>query len=83
MINSDILQRLTQEISGRLNAAGQTTPGSTALKSLVQEAVSKLDLVTREDYERLLQIHQRTRQRVDELAKRVEELENKAASDKN
>lgn len=75
MVNSEAIQRLTQELSSRLSSARQAATSSSAMKSLVQEAVAKLDLVTREDYDRLLQIHQRTRQKVDELARRVDELE--------
>jgi len=75
MVNSETIQRLTEELSSRLSSARQTATNSTAVKSLVQEAVAKLDLVTREDYDRLLQIHQRTRQKVDELSRRLDELE--------
>jgi|GEM_PF-1454507 len=75
MMNSEAVQRLTQEITSRLGAARQTAAQSSTVKSLVQEAVAQLDLVTREDYDRLLQIHQRTRQKVDELSHRVDELE--------
>jgi|AntRauTorckE6833_2_1112554.scaffolds.fasta_scaffold04293_6 BMFP domain-containing protein YqiC len=75
MVNSEAVQRLTQELSSRLSSVRQTATSSSALKSLVQEAVAKLDLVTREDYDRLLQIHQRTRQKVDELSQRLDELE--------
>lgn len=75
MVNSEAIQRLTQELTSRLSSARQTATNSTAVKSLVQEAVAKLDLVSREDYDRLLQIHQRTRQKVDELSRRVDKLE--------
>ncbi|MDR9468082.1 accessory factor UbiK family protein [Marinospirillum sp.] len=75
MVNSEAVQRLTQELSSRLSSVRQSATNSSAVKSLVQEAVAKLDLVTREDYDRLLQIHQRTRQKVDELARRLDELE--------
>ncbi|WP_114416748.1 accessory factor UbiK family protein [Marinospirillum perlucidum] len=77
MATSDAIHRLTQELTDRLSAARENATPTQPLKKLVQEAVSKLDLVTRDDYERLLQIHQRTRQKVDELAKRVDELERK------
>lgn len=75
MMNTEAVQRLTQEITSRLNSTRLSLGQSSAVKSLVQEAVSQLDLVTREDYDRLLQIHQRTRQKVDELAQRVDQLE--------
>jgi BMFP domain-containing protein YqiC len=80
MIKPQILQQLADEIAAKLSSGSQTASGNTALKSLVQEAVSRLDLVTRQDYERLLEIHQRTRQRVDELNHRMIELENSSKS---
>lgn len=76
MIKPQILQQLADEISVKISSRDPSSAGNTALKSLVQEAITKLDLVTRQDYERLLEIHQRTRQRVDELNRRLTELEN-------
>lgn len=80
MFKSENLQRITEEITAKLGGFGQPLPTGQALKSLVQEAIAKLDLVTGEDYQRLLQIHQRTRQKVDQLSSRVEELEAKLKS---
>ena len=77
MIKSEHLQKITEEITAKLSHFNQPLPTGQALKSLIKEAVAKLDLVSREDYERLLQIHQRTRQKVDELSSRVAELEAK------
>jgi BMFP domain-containing protein YqiC len=74
MINSEQLQKISEDLSGRLAGLPQP-PGASLLKGMVREAVARLDLVTREDYERLLEIHQRTRQKLDELARRVEALE--------
>lgn len=77
MLNPEYLQKISDEVSAKLSGIKQPLASSQALKSLVKEAVAKLDLVSREDYERLLQIHQRTRQRVDELNSRVADLEAK------
>ncbi|GLR64886.1 accessory factor UbiK family protein [Marinospirillum insulare] len=77
MLNPEYLQKISDEVSAKLGGIKQPLASSQALKSLVKEAVAKLDLVSREDYERLLQIHQRTRQRVDELNSRVADLEAK------
>lgn len=75
MLKPEKLQQLSDDIAEKLSGMRQPPAASAALKSLVQEAVARLDLVTREDYERLLEIHQRTRQRVDELNRRLTELE--------
>lgn len=80
MIKPQILQQLADEIASKLSSGNQPTSGNAALKSLVQEAVTRLDLVTRQDYDRLLEIHQRTRQRVDELNRRLMALENSSNS---
>lgn len=77
MLKPEYLQKISDEIATKLGGFNQPMPSSQALKSLVKETAAKLDLVSREDYERLLQIHQRTRQKVDELSSRVKELEAK------
>lgn len=77
MLKPEHLQKITSEITTKLGSLNQPLPTSQALKNLVNEIVTKLDLVSREDYERLLQIHQRTRQKVDQLSSRVETLEAK------
>lgn len=77
MLKPEHLQRITEEITAKFGNFNQPLPTNQLLKSIVKEAVAKLDLVSREDYERLLQIHQRTRQKVDNLNSRVEELEAK------
>ncbi|SFX38991.1 accessory factor UbiK family protein [Marinospirillum alkaliphilum] len=81
MINAEQLQKISEDLSGRLSAMPQP-PGASLLKGMVREAVAKLDLITRDDYERLLEIHQRTRQKLDELARRVEALERGPGSQK-
>ena len=80
MLRPEHLQKITEEITAKLNGFNQPLPTNSALKSLVKEAIAKLDLVSREDYDRLLQIHQRSRQKVDELSSRVEQLEAKLTS---
>ena len=77
MINNEAMNRLADELSRRLADVKQVALPSAALKNLVRESLSRLEVVSQADYERLLQIHQRTRLRVDELAKRVEQLEQK------
>lgn len=80
MLKPEYLKQITEDITAKLGSFNQPLPAGQALKSLIKESVAKLDLVSREDYERLLQIHQRTRQKVDELSSRVDELEAKLNS---
>ena len=77
MLKPEHLQKISDELTVKLSGFNQPLASGQVLKSLVKEAVAKLDLVSREDYDRLLQIHQRTRQKVDELSSRVTELETK------
>ncbi|NLW04144.1 MAG: accessory factor UbiK family protein [Pseudomonadaceae bacterium] len=77
MLRPEHLQRITEEITAKLGDFNQPLPTSQTLKNLVNEVATRLDLVSREDYERLLQIHQRTRQKVDQLSGRLEALEAK------
>ena len=77
MMNVEAVNRFAEELNSRLAGITQAPLPSATLKSLIQESLARLDVVSRSDYERLLQIHQRTRSRVDELTKRVEALEKK------
>lgn len=77
MLKPEHLQKISDELTVKLSGFNQPLASGQVLKSLVKEAVAKLDLVSREDYDRLLQIHQRTRQKVDELNSRVADLEAK------
>lgn len=80
MLRSEHLQRITEEITAKLGDFNQPLPTSQTLKNLVNEVATRLDLVSREEYERLLQIHQRTRQKVDQLNSRLDALEAKLGS---
>lgn len=75
MLKPELLQKITEDITTKLGNFNQPLPSNQQLKKLVNEVAAKLDLVSREDYERLLQIHQRTRQKVDQLNTRVDALE--------
>lgn len=77
MLKPEHLKKITDDLTTKLGRLNQPLPTNQALKSLIKESAAKLDLVSREDYERLLQIHQRTRQKVDELSSRIETLEAK------
>lgn len=80
MLRPEHLQRITEEITAKLGDFNQPLPTSQTLKNLVNEVATRLDLVSREEYERLLQIYQRTRQKVDQLNSRLDALEAKLGS---
>lgn len=84
MKDHPVLQAMIEEMTQRLSAAMEPKserPLDPALiQQLLQQAAAKLDLVTQEDYQRLLAIHQRSRQKMDQLAARVAQLEAQVGS---
>ena len=74
---------LIDELAKRLSAA--LPPGANVLKedmeknmrSVLHAAFSKMDLVTREEFEVQAQVLQRSRAKLDALEKQVAELESK------
>jgi BMFP domain-containing protein YqiC len=50
------------------------------MKAMLSQGFSKLDLVTREEFDTQAQVLARTRARLEELEKRVAELEQKLAA---
>jgi BMFP domain-containing protein YqiC len=79
MMNSKVIDELTKRLSGVL------PPGANVLKedmeknvrSVLHAAFSKMDLVTREEFEVQAQVLQRSRAKLDALEKQVAELEAK------
>lgn len=63
------------------NATGALPDISTQIKTIIKdrvnEMISELDLVTREDFERIEMIALRARERQEQLEKRVAQLEKK------
>ena len=66
---SKLKESLPDEI-GNLKQAGESK-----LKLVLEGALQRLDVVSREEYDIQTQVLQRTRQRVEELEKRISELE--------
>lgn len=77
MMNNKVIDELTKRLSGVL------PPGASVLKedmeknirSVLHAAFSKMDLVTREEFEVQAQVLQRSRAKLDALEKQVAELE--------
>lgn len=78
-MNSKVIEELSKRLSGAL------PPGANVLKedmeknfrSVLHSAFSKLDLVTREEFEVQAQVLQRSRAKLEALEKQVAELEAK------
>lgn len=77
MINAKVIDELTKRLSNAL------PPGANVLKedmeknvrSVLHAAFSKMDLVTREEFEVQAQVLQRSRTKLEALEKKVSELE--------
>lgn len=78
-MNSSVIDELTKRLSGAL------PPGASVLKedmeknirSVLHAAFSKMDLVTREEFEVQAQVLQRSRQKLEALEKQLAELESR------
>jgi ubiquinone biosynthesis accessory factor UbiK len=76
MINKQILDDIAEQISRKLpqlNALGQDV--SNNVKALVQQNLSKLDLVTREEFDAQQRALQRAEEKITELEALLTELE--------
>ena len=75
-MNEKFIEGISQQFSSIVNnlRKGTEMPGQEQLKSLLQNALSKLDLVTREEFDAQSAVLQRTRQKVDALEEKLEHL---------
>ena len=78
MLKPELISEFTRQMSEKLNG-GQGLPGEVELKRQVQlvaeNAFSKLNLVTREEFDIQTEVLMRTRSKVDELEKQVQQME--------
>ncbi len=75
-MNEKFIEGLSQQFSSIVNnlPKGAEMPGQEQLKSLLQNALSKLDLVTRDEFDAQSAVLQRTRQKVDALEEKLTHL---------
>lgn len=71
----DIAQKLSDAVPERLKTAKDEM--GKQFKQVLQTQLGKLDLVSREEFDTQTQVLLRTRQKLDELEKKLAELENK------
>jgi BMFP domain-containing protein YqiC len=82
MLNAQFLDDLSQKIR---EVAG-STPASDLnrnIRALLQSTFTKLELVTREEFDVQMEVLQRTRRKVEQLESRVAELEARLNQDKS
>lgn len=70
----EIARKLASQLTEKLASAPQASEPA-LIKALLQEALTKLNLVSYSDYERLLEIHQQTRAKLTELETKLAKLE--------
>ncbi|KUY77654.1 phosphoheptose isomerase [Burkholderia cepacia] len=76
---SDVFNDLQSRVSDLLkNSPAKDVERN--VKAMLSQGFSKLDLVTREEFDTQAQVLARTRMRLEELEKRVAELEQKLAA---
>ena len=79
MMNSKTLD----ELAARIGKAFEASPAKDIeknVKAMLQSGLSRLDLVTRQDFEVQAEVLRKTREKVERLEARVAELEARVAS---
>ncbi len=73
----DTAQRLLEELQSQFSQTDQLIP-KRELHLMLQSALARLDLVTREEFDAQTEVLQRTRQKLETLKQALAELESKA-----
>ena len=73
----DTAQRLLEELQSQFSQTDQLIP-KRELHLMLQSALARLDLVTREEFDAQTEVLQRTRQKLEALEQALAELESKA-----
>ncbi len=83
MIASKLFEGLTDQLTQLLGEAPQRTQQEirSSISLIVQSALSRLELVTREEFDAQSEVLARTRALVDQLETRLAELEHNATDD--
>jgi BMFP domain-containing protein YqiC len=74
------MNNIFNDLQAKINEALESSPAKDLeknVKALMTQGFSKLDLVTREDYDIQTQVLAKTREKLEALEKRVAELEAK------
>ena len=80
---AEITKQLAELLRNQLKRAPGQKELEATLHSLIQSALARLDLVTREEFEAQQEVLKRTRAMADDLQKRLADLEKSASSVKD
>lgn len=76
MAKHDMFGRLAQQVNDRLQGASRGPEEvQRAVQGAMRSAFDRMELVSREDFDVMMEVLQRTRSRVETLERRVEKLE--------
>lgn len=78
-MNEKIIEGLSAQFSQMMNTfnGGAELPGQQQVKVFLQSALSKMDLVTRDEFDAQAAVLGRTREKVEQLEKVLAELESR------
>ncbi|MBF0185731.1 MAG: accessory factor UbiK family protein [Magnetococcales bacterium] len=83
-IDNMLLDQITQNILGAFNKVGATREELTRkVNDIVRDAVERFDLVMRDEFETAMELLSNTRIKLEQMEKRIAELEAQTASGKN
>ena len=74
MINRDALDQLAQQIGGLFGQPKLPQDIERNLRALMQGALAKMDVITRDEFEAQAAVLARTRTKLDQLEKQLQEL---------
>ena len=77
----DVARQLAEQFRHQLQGAPGQKEAEATLHALIQAALARLDLVTREEFEAQREVLKRTRELADELQQRLAALEDKTPPD--
>lgn len=82
MSAQDRFERLTRQLGDRLHGASQA-PGDIQrnVQGVLRGALERMEIVSREDFDIMMEVLQRTRERVEALEEQVAALENTLQSE--
>ena len=77
VMNEKFIEGLSKQFSSLINnlPKGAELPGQEQVRGLIQGAMSKLDLVTREEFDAQAAVLGRTREKIEALERQVSALE--------
>ena len=85
MINSKLLEGISEQIGQLFDQAGKSSADAELkpqIKALLQGTFSRMELVTREEFDAQSAVLARTRMKLEQLQQQLDQLENSARPDR-